>query len=316
MPNAAQAAVSWERWQAATRSINGGFETRLSGSPASFRGAIQRFSAMGLSYASIETNARSLYRGKSHAPGSERHYCLVYQARGRSLARQGAQIAMLNQADMVLLSPHEDCEFINRGMIRHLSFNIPEPVLTRALDTDQIPLAIPIRSQSPVGALLSALLMQVHSRSAELSLLTGRSLDSAMAFLIAPLVADAGARDDAEGELPEIVSTLTVMRFVDANLRNPNLSPGYVAKALGCSARHVHRAFEGAGLTVSAYIKRQRLREAARELTGGENRGDSVTEIAMRWGFSEISHFSRCFRAEFGLAPRDFRERAQAMAAE
>jgi len=305
---AAENGTAWERWLYATKSINGGFETRLAGPVSDFRGSLQRFNVLGIAYASIETNARSLYRGRDSLGTVNRHHCLVYQARGRSMAKQGSRIAMLNPADMVLLSPHESCEFVNRGVIRQLSFNVPEAILQRTLQSDEIPLAIPIRSDSALGSLLATLVLQVHSRSAELSSFVTPTLDVVMASLLAPLVKERGAPDAAAEKLPDIVSTLSVIRFVEAHLRNANLSPKYIARALGCSVRHVHRAFEGAGMTVSAYIKQERLKASAQELRAPRCSQDSITEIAMRWGFSEVSHFSRSFRQQFGVSPRDFRE--------
>jgi AraC-like DNA-binding protein len=36
-------------------------------------------------------------------------------------------------------------------------------------------------------------------------------------------------------------------------------------------------------------------------------RNRSVAEIAFSWGFTSQAHFSRAFRAQTGLTPRDFR---------
>ena len=93
MGAAVQPTSAWEQWRAATDRIDGGFETRLSGPTSAFRGSIQRYCVLGLNYTSLETNARSLVRGKLGSSVGN-HYCLVYQARGRSLARQGKSIAI------------------------------------------------------------------------------------------------------------------------------------------------------------------------------------------------------------------------------
>lgn len=311
MGYAVEEANAWERWQRATRDVVGGIETRPSGPVSSFRGSLQRFSVLGLSYTSIETNARATYRGRDMSNPKQSYHCLVYQARGRSMAKQGFQIAMLNPSDMVLLSPHESCEFVNRGVIRHLSFNIPETALHKALGTDHVPHAMPIASTSALGSLLAGLVLQVHSRSSELARFVTPTLDVVMASLLSPLIAEATTGEHEVKEMPDtVLSTLTVIRFVDANLRNANLSPKYIARALGCSVRHVHRAFEGTGMTISNYIKQERLKASAGELRSPRHAEDSITEIAMRWGFSEVSHFSRSFRNQFGFSPREFRDMA------
>ena len=301
----------WDRWAEATGGIAGGFETRLSGPVSTFRGALQRFSVLGIDYASIETNARSTFRGADTAGRPNRHHCLVYQMRGRSMVKQGQRIAMLNPADMVLLSPNESCEFVNRGLIRQLSFNIPEQILFDRVGSTDIPTTVPIRSESALGSLLATLLLQVHSRSNELSAFGTRTLDVVMASLVSPVLQEArGDADEDLGDASDMVSALTVTRFISSNLRNANMSPRYISRALGCSVRHVHRAFEGAGTTVSAFIKEQRLVASAEELRSRRCAEDSITEIALRWGFSEVSHFSRSFRNQFGMSPREYRESA------
>lgn len=303
------AVSAWERWLEATKNIDGGFETRPSGPISAFRGSIQRFSVLGINYSSIETNARATWRGVDSVPHPGRHHCLVYQARGRSMVRQGQRIAMLNPSDMVLLSPAEACEFVHRGLIRQLSFNIPEQILVDRVGSSDIPTAVPISSDSALGSLVGTLVTQIHSRSTELASFSTPTLDTVMASLVTPLLKEVRGDEEMEpGEMNDMVSALTVSRFISSNLRNTNMSPRYISRALGCSVRHVHRAFEGAGTTVSAYIKEQRLLAASEELRNPRCAEDSITEIALRWGFSEVSHFSRSFRAHFGMSPRDYRE--------
>jgi len=36
-------------------------------------------------------------------------------------------------------------------------------------------------------------------------------------------------------------------------------------------------------------------------------RNDSVSEVAYRWGFNDLSHFNRAFRSRYGLPPRQWR---------
>jgi AraC-like DNA-binding protein len=37
------------------------------------------------------------------------------------------------------------------------------------------------------------------------------------------------------------------------------------------------------------------------------NRDVSITETCFRWGFNDSATFSRAFRAEFGVSPREYR---------
>jgi AraC family transcriptional activator of tynA and feaB len=33
----------------------------------------------------------------------------------------------------------------------------------------------------------------------------------------------------------------------------------------------------------------------------------NISEIAYAWGFNDLSHFNRAFRARFGMTPREWR---------
>jgi AraC-like DNA-binding protein len=38
----------------------------------------------------------------------------------------------------------------------------------------------------------------------------------------------------------------------------------------------------------------------------------SISEICFRWGFNGSAHFSRAFRDQYGVSPREFRQGAAA----
>jgi AraC-like DNA-binding protein len=61
-----------------------------------------------------------------------------------------------------------------------------------------------------------------------------------------------------------------IRRYVKEHLGDPELGPAAIAQAVRLSPRHVH-------------------------------------DLAYAWGFSDMSHFSRAFKAKFGVSPREFR---------
>jgi AraC-like DNA-binding protein len=306
-PKSAEAAL--DRWCNDVRSICGRFQTRLGRDVQRFTGTIAARSALGLSYASIETNARSLFRSRADVAADGDYYYLIYQARGRSEVLQCGHPAVLNPGDMTLVRSGEPLELIHRGLIRHLSFHLPGEVVRKAFGPSQVPVARRLASQNALGSLIAGLVQQVHCRSSELSTIQSPALADAMAALLVPLLTQNecdAARDAVAGEL-EAVTATNVRRFVDANLRNPSISPRSIARALGCSVRHVHRAFEASGTTISQYIRIRRLDSCGRDLRDPACVHETVTEIAFRWGFAEVSHFSRSFKEHFGLSPREYR---------
>jgi AraC-like DNA-binding protein len=65
--------------------------------------------------------------------------------------------------------------------------------------------------------------------------------------------------------------------------------------------------FESEDERPSAYVMRRRLENSARLLRGASWRGRTVTDIALRNGFNNVSHFGFAFKRRFGMTPRDYR---------
>jgi len=100
---------------------------------------------------------------------------------------------------------------------------------------------------------------------------------------------------------------MRAMRFIDGNLANPALSAVTVAGALGVSPGYLQHAFQDVGKTVGAHIRRRRLERCRDDLAGPLHAGEQISEIALRWGFSDMPHFSRAFKEQFGRTPREYR---------
>jgi AraC-like DNA-binding protein len=73
------------------------------------------------------------------------------------------------------------------------------------------------------------------------------------------------------------------------------------------SAAHLSRSMrEHYGTTPTDFVTGLRLQRAAELL---DTTSESVTRIAHRCGFSSQSYFTRCFRAAYGVPPREYRRR-------
>ena len=83
--------------------------------------------------------------------------------------------------------------------------------------------------------------------------------------------------------------------------------PWNLAETQGMEPPHSRTAD---GLSVMAWIRRQRLERARRDLTDADLRTMPVHAIARRWGFSQHSVFTRAFRAAYGISPSDQRPEA------
>ncbi len=78
-----------------------------------------------------------------------------------------------------------------------------------------------------------------------------------------------------------------------------------MAKFVDLTPAHFHRLFrENTGLSPAAYLNNLRL-ESAYELL--KTSFSQIKQIALKTGFTDISHFTRDFKTKYGLTPTEFR---------
>jgi len=93
--------------------------------------------------------------------------------------------------------------------------------------------------------------------------------------------------------------------FVEVNL--PRVHVDDIAAEFYISRRTVYHVFEDVGMTPSDYLRRQRVELAARRLTDPEWEHRTIGEIAAGAGFEDATTFTRAFRREHGMTPREWR---------
>ena len=96
--------------------------------------------------------------------------------------------------------------------------------------------------------------------------------------------------------------------FALRNLRDPYLDTHVIAKGVGHSVRHLHELFASEPDTLMRWIRSERLKRIKDELADPAVVERPIATIAYDWGFREPAHFSRTFRAAYGVSPRIFRD--------
>ena len=98
---------------------------------------------------------------------------------------------------------------------------------------------------------------------------------------------------------------LLAARYINEHFRQ-QISAANIAAAAGFSPNYLSRKFrEAAGIGVHDYLVFIRLRSAAFELI---STNDSVTDIALRNGFSDSNYFKDVFKKKYGMTPREYRK--------
>ena len=90
----------------------------------------------------------------------------------------------------------------------------------------------------------------------------------------------------------------------EEHMEEPEFSIEQLAREIGMSRRHLYRKIKAiTNLSTSDFIRILRLQRAAGML---KNASGTISEIAYKVGFNNLSHFSKTFREHFGKLPSEF----------
>ena len=99
-----------------------------------------------------------------------------------------------------------------------------------------------------------------------------------------------------------------ISQAIELQLGDGDLTLHQIAEQQRVSARYIQKLFQQAGLSFSQYLRQRRLEHCHADLGSSAHRNLSISDICFRWGFNDAAHFSRSFRADYGMTPRAFRQ--------
>ena len=99
---------------------------------------------------------------------------------------------------------------------------------------------------------------------------------------------------------------LNVLNYINKNISDNNLNVENLADELLLSRSKLYRKIKAlTGLTANEFIRNVRL-EKSKEIL--ENSEFSISEICYKVGFSSPSYFTKCFKLQYGVLPKEVRE--------
>ncbi|MCZ1002907.1 helix-turn-helix domain-containing protein [Streptomyces mirabilis] len=161
---------------------------------------------------------------------------------------------------------------------------------------------------SRLGSLLSPFLSELADTAASSRPPVGELLAWNAVNVLATLATERLGRDATATPDARTPLRARILEFIDLHLTDEDLSPETIAGAHHISARYLHRLFQDEGTTVGRWIQRRRLEECRRDLMIRSRGGRTIAAVANRWGFMSATHFSRVFRAAYGMSPSEWRD--------
>jgi AraC-like DNA-binding protein len=237
--------------------------------------------------------------------GNSDYFCLLLFDAGKCVLRQGRNETIVRPDTIAMWDSTRPAMFSNDETLYQQSMLIPHATAKTIVPGIEDMCGLSVDGSAGLGAILLSHLKQVHRTIETVAPEDRPAVLRATVELVA-----AAFRPRLEHAASTSFRRALLARVQDhilAHLGDPALSPASVAAAFRFSPRYLHRLFEEFDVTAGGWIRKRRLLAARADLTSRAADALSITEIAMRHGFADASHFSHAFKAEFGLSPRDFR---------
>jgi AraC-like DNA-binding protein len=269
------------------------FQARISG---------QTFGA--LRFAFFTSTRHEIIRSRTHiARSSEDNYLVSLQQSGQSQISQDDEAFPLDPGEIALLDGQRPFRVAFPAEVQRVLAVVPRKILdARAPWLRKTP-ARKVAASSPYADLTRRHLIQLAARDRGL----GESEASLLTDNLCNLLALATAPDPAIERPQPQVQLETLLAFCRRNLCDAELSPQKVATHCRISVRTVHLRFERIGQTFSRWLLENRLEACQKALRDPHQIILSISEIAYRWGFNDLSHFNKTFRSRYGSTPREWR---------
>lgn len=245
-----------------------------------------------------------------HEPyhASQDNYLGVVLLSGSYLLEQNGRETFLNPGDMTIYDATRPHRIQCSREFSKLIVTIPRTIMRTRLAGVEHCTALRIPGDVGVGAIASGFIRSAAAQAGTLSAdefatLAEHSLDLLTLSL-------AGVRPQGYNlSRSRSLSLLRVKEFVEHHLADPALDTPMVAAGTGLSARYINDLFRDEQTSLIRHVWHRRLENCRKELLSPLHSGQRISEIAMRWGFNDLSHFSRAFRQRFGCAPKDVKRR-------
>jgi AraC family transcriptional activator of tynA and feaB len=250
----------------------------------------------------------SVERGLHHImPHGPRLFNFLLQAEGSSTFYHCGNASRLEAGDVVLVDTALPHHFCTQDVSVTVMARVQSDLLRAYLPSPEQFCGVPLTKAVGISATAAAMMKSLAE-------VPDSGVGPACEARIARYLLEMISMSYASGSQIEAGSSAilwqrrnSVVRYIEDNLRDPELTPATVATNLRISSRYLRTIFAVSGEKVSAYILRRRLEECARQIRSSAWHGHTMIEIAFSWGFNSAPHFTRSFRSQFGETPRDYR---------
>ena len=272
-----------------------------------FEAEIEVGSVGALELVAFRNSPLRVEHGQAHISRSRSEQLLLCRETSGSLSfeQDGRQIT-LHPGDMTLLDPALPYSASFSFGSRTLVLKLPRRELEARLGKTRNMAARLIQSGTTEDILTSSFTAGLPALAGEVRPVCGQLVANFMLDLVALSLAKAVETTSPRISSTKAMAILQIRAAVKARLADPALDVQGIADAVGFSVRYANNILASQDTSIGRLILTERLERCRQALEDPVQSGRSVSEVAFGWGFSDLTHFGRCFKKAYGMSPSDY----------
>lgn len=281
------------------------------GEPGPFRADISSYAMgpvlIGLSRASGQRFRRT---AETIARSGVDHIILQLYVTGGFDGIAGARPIRVRAGDICLFDLAQTLQ-TKATAFENVTLVVPRPMLgTHLLRIDDLH-GLVLPGSGVIARLLAGHLSALFQFAPRMTLDECQSVVEGTVSLLAACLRNELERVEADTDQPVTAgpSLMRIRQHIEASLGSEDLSASSVAARFGLSRASLYRLFAPVG-GIADYIRSRRLHRAFFDLASSDARTQRISEVARRWQVGTDAHFTRSFKAAYGITPRAAREAA------
>ena len=281
------------------------------GEPGPFRADISSFAMgpvlIGLSRASGQRFRRT---AETIARSGVDHIILQLYQKGGFAGVAGDRPVQVRAGDICLFDLAQTLE-TGATAFENVTLVVPRPMLgNHLLKVDDLH-GLVLPGNSVIARLLAGHFSALFEFAPRMTLDECQSVVEGTVSLLAACLRNELERVEAgfDHSIAASPSLMRIRQYIEAGLGSGDLSANSIAAHFGLSRASLYRLFAPVG-GIADYIRSRRLHRAFFDLANSDARTVRISEVARRWQLGTDAHFTRSFKAAYGITPRAAREAA------
>ena len=235
---------------------------------------------------------------------------LCYQLSGNVLIVQNGREVNLQAGTLTLLEPLLPYDARFSPGSKTLLIKVPRSELRARVGRNRELIGRRVTAERGDDDLALSVAAKLPSLAGKVAAVTEDMVGNHMLDLIGLSIARTIGGTTGRVSSPKALLLGQIRSVVETKLRDPDLDGQKVADIVGISLRYANALLAEQDSSLHRLILSRRLSRCRFALEDPDQAHRTIAEIAQGWGFSDMTHFGRCFKAAYGVSPREYQKAA------